>query len=80
LLAPGLAAAFFLAFILFVREFSTSLLLYQAGSEVLAVVLFDLYRQGETGQVAALSMLLVAALMVLLGLAARVGRLRVTVG
>src|SRR5262249_17770567 len=42
LLAPGLGAAFFLAFILFVREFSTSLLLYQAGSEVLAVVLFDL--------------------------------------
>ncbi|MBV8087512.1 MAG: ABC transporter permease subunit [Chloroflexi bacterium] len=79
LLAPGLGAAFFLAFILFVREFSTSLLLYQAGSEVLAVVLFDLYRQGELGQVAALSVLLVATLSGLLILASRVTRRTIAV-
>ncbi|MBV9119459.1 MAG: iron ABC transporter permease, partial [Chloroflexi bacterium] len=78
LLLPGLAGAFFLAFVFFLREFSTSLLLYQAGSEVLAVVLFDLYRQGEMGQVAALSVLFVLAMTALLVLASRLSRGRLT--
>jgi len=55
LVAPALAASFFLAFITFFREFAVSALMYRNGTEVFSVAMFSMLADGEMGQVAALS-------------------------
>jgi iron(III) transport system permease protein len=65
LMAPALLAAFLLAFISFFREFSVSVLMYRNGTEVFSVAMFSMLSNGETGQVAALSVVFI----VIVGLA-----------
>lgn len=67
LLAPGLLAGWIYVAIAAARELSSALLLYAPGSEVLAVMIWQFWENGQTMHLSALSVLFVA---VLLGLAA----------
>lgn len=68
IMAPALSAAFFLAFISFFREFSVSALMYGRGTEVFSVAMFAMLGNGETGQVAALSVVFVVVITAMLGI------------
>jgi iron(III) transport system permease protein len=62
LLKPGMLAGFIYIFILATRELSTSILLYTPGKEVLAITIFELYDNGQTGAVAAIGVMMILAL------------------
>jgi iron(III) transport system permease protein len=62
LLKPGMMAAFIYIFILATRELSTSILLYTPGKEVLAITIFELYDNGQTGAVAAIGVMMILGL------------------
>lgn len=57
LLKPGMVGAWTLLFIIFVRELSTSIFLYSPNSEVLAVLIFNRWDEGDWSSMAALSMI-----------------------
>jgi iron(III) transport system permease protein len=61
LAAPGLIAGWSLLVVVFMREFSMSLLLWTSGSEVVTVLFYDYWTNGRFGQVSALGTLLVIA-------------------
>jgi iron(III) transport system permease protein len=61
LAAPGLIAGWSLLVVVFMREFSMSLLLWTSGSEVVTVLFYDYWTNGRFGQVSALGTLLVVA-------------------
>ncbi|HEY7676784.1 MAG TPA: iron ABC transporter permease [Candidatus Methylomirabilis sp.] len=72
LLKPGLLGAWLLLFILYLREFPISALLYKGGLEVLSVALW-LFVENETApRAAALALVQVAILLVLVALVRRV--------
>lgn len=58
---PGLVAGWSLLVIVFMREFSISLMLWSSGSEVVTVLFYDYWTNGRYGQLGALGMLLVGA-------------------
>ena len=58
---PGLVAGWSLLLVVFMREFSISLLLWSSGSEVMTVVFWDDWTNGRFGQLGALGTLLIAA-------------------
>lgn len=66
LMTPGLVAGWTYILIVSFRELSSSILLYSPGKEVLAVVLFQEYENGEFPTVAALGVIMVATLVVLI--------------
>lgn len=55
LLRPALASAFVLLFVSFVKEYASALFLVTGGSEVIGTTMIELWRQGNSGPVAALS-------------------------
>ncbi len=55
LLRPALASAFVLLFVSFLKEYSSALFLVTGGSEVIGTTMIELWRQGNSGPVAALS-------------------------
>ena len=57
LLKSGMAGAWTLLFIVFVRELSTSIFLYSPGNEVLSVLMFNMWGEGDWGGIAALAMM-----------------------
>ena len=59
---PGIAAAWLLLFIIFIRELGMSILLYGAGTEVMSVVLYRISNEPVT--VAAFSMIQMVLLLV----------------
>jgi iron(III) transport system permease protein len=59
LAAPGLIAAWSLLLVVFMREFSMSLMLWSSGSEVLSVLFYDYWTNGRFGPVSALGVLLI---------------------
>ncbi len=61
LAAPGFIAGWSLLVVVFMREFSMSLMLWTSGSEVVTVLFYDYWTNGRFGQVSALGTLLVAA-------------------
>ena len=65
LLKSGFMSGWILLFILFMRELSTALVLWSSGNEVISVQLYQLVRDGEFPQVAALS--IVHALIIIFG-------------
>lgn len=65
LLRPALVAGWLYIFIVSVRELSASVLLVTSESVVLAVVIFDLFESGKSNAVAALSVMLILALLVI---------------
>lgn len=73
LLVPGLMAGWIYIVMTSVRELSSSILLYSPGNEVLAVMIFEQYENGQFTELAALGTLLIGALVVLVYAAQRLG-------
>ena len=66
LLKSGFMSGWILLFILFMRELATALILWYSGNEVISVQLYQLVRDGEFPEVAALS--IVHALIIIAGI------------
>ncbi len=73
LLAPGFVAGWIFVITHSFRELSTSVMLYRSGTEVISVVLFELWDAGQYPQLSALGMVLVAILLVISLLARKIG-------
>ena len=73
LLAPGLIAGWIYIVVVSVRELSSSILLYSPGNEVLSIVIWEQYQNGDLTQLSALGMLMVGALVVLVAVAYKLG-------
>jgi iron(III) transport system permease protein len=69
LLRPALLSGFVLLFISFLKEYSSALFLFARGSEVIGTTMIELWRQGNSGPVAALStiQLVITAVVLVLG-------------
>ncbi|MCW2768445.1 MAG: sugB 2 [Nocardioides sp.] len=74
LMFPALAAAWVYVVVVSMSEFSSVVFLWSPGSEVLSVVLFDFWVNGESGPAYALGSMLVLALTVLTAVYQRVSR------
>jgi iron(III) transport system permease protein len=74
LLKPGIAAGWTLLFIIFVRELAISILLYSPGNEVLSVLIYARWVEGDYGVLAAMAMIQVALVAVLIAIASRLFR------
>jgi iron(III) transport system permease protein len=53
---PTLFAGWIYVFLITIRELSVALLLYSPGSQVVAVVIWELWENGRIGEVAAFSL------------------------
>jgi len=73
LLIPGFLAGWLYIAMISLRELSTSILLYGQGSEVLSIVVFDLWESGEYPALCALGFVMVLILVVLAFIANKVG-------
>jgi iron(III) transport system permease protein len=73
LMMPGILAGWVYVMIVSIRELSSSILLYSSNTRVLSVVIWELWANGETGVLAALGVVMVAALMVLVAIAYKLG-------
>ncbi len=73
LLLPGFAAGWIYILLVSLRELSSSLLLYSPGREVLPVVIWNQYQDGQFPQLAALGVLMVLVTVALAGVAYRIG-------
>src|SRR5258705_10554595 len=62
LLKPGLIAGWIYIVIVSIRELSSSVLLYSPGTEVLSVVLWEQWQNGQYVQLSALGVMMMAAL------------------
>ncbi|MEP7260163.1 MAG: iron ABC transporter permease [Usitatibacter sp.] len=65
LIRPGLVAGWIYVFIVSVRELSSSILLYSPGSEVVSVVIWELWENGQYVELSALGVMFMTALFVL---------------
>jgi iron(III) transport system permease protein len=74
LLKPGLIAGWIYIVIISVRELSSSILLYSPGSEVIAVVLWELWQNGQYTQLSAFGVMLIVSLFIFVMLAQMVSR------
>jgi iron(III) transport system permease protein len=75
LLRPGLVAGWIYIAIVSVRELSSSILLYGPDSEVLSIVIWELWENGQYVELSALGVLMMLALFTLTMVAQRVGGL-----
>jgi iron(III) transport system permease protein len=73
LIIPGLIAGWVYIVIVSIRELSSSILLYSPGSEVLSVVIWQQWANGQFSELAALGVLMIAMLVVLVAMAQRLG-------
>ncbi len=73
LLIPGFLAGWIYIAMVSLRELSTSILLYAHGSEVLSIVVFDLWQNGQYTTVCALGNMMVVLLVLLAFVANKVG-------
>lgn len=74
LLWPGLLAGWTYIFVVSVRELSSSVLLVSSESTVLSFLILDLQQSGKSNAVAALSVMLVLALVAIVAVTQRVSR------
>ena len=74
LLKPGLIAGWIYIVIVSTRELSTSILLYSPGTEVVSIVVWELWENGQYVELSALGVLFILALFVLVMLAQLAGR------
>jgi iron(III) transport system permease protein len=74
LLKPGLMAGWIYIVIVSIRELSTSILLYSPGTEVVSIVIWELWENGQYVELSALGVLFILALFVLVILAQMVGK------
>jgi iron(III) transport system permease protein len=70
---PGILAGWVYVMIVSIRELSSSILLYSHNTRVLAVSIWEFWENGDTGVLAALGVVMVAALMVLVAVAYKLG-------
>jgi iron(III) transport system permease protein len=74
LLKPGLVAGWIYIVIVSVRELSSSILLYSPGNEVLSILVWELWENGQYVELSALGVMFILALFVLVLVAQWVGR------
>jgi iron(III) transport system permease protein len=74
LLKPGLVAGWIYVVIVSIRELSTSILLYSPGTEVVSIVIWELWENGQYVELSALGVLFILALFALVLLAQFVGK------
>ena len=65
LLKPGLVAGWIYIVIVSIRELSSSILLYSPGTEVVSIVIWELWENGQYVELSALGVMLILALFVL---------------
>jgi len=73
LLKPGLLAGWVYIAIVSVRELSSSILLYGPGREVVAVVIWELWENGQYVELSAVGVMLIGALVAAVALAQLAG-------
>jgi iron(III) transport system permease protein len=73
LLMPGFLAGWIYILIVSVRELGSSVLLYTPGREVLSIVVWEYYRDGNLPYVGALGVMMIGALIVLVAVAVKLG-------
>jgi iron(III) transport system permease protein len=74
LLKPGLLAGWIYVVVVSVRELSSSVLLYSSGSEVVSIVIWELWQNGQYVELSAFGVMLIAVLFVIVMIAQLVGR------
>lgn len=74
LLKPGLVAGWIYIMIVSIRELSSSILLYSPGTEVVSIVIWELWENGQYVELSALGVMFILALLVLVLLAQWLGR------
>jgi len=73
LLAPGLLAGWIYILIVSFRELSSSILLYSPGKEVLSILIFEQFENGQFTVLSALGVVMVLTLVVLVTIAYKLG-------
>ena len=73
LLKPGLVAGWIYIAIVSIRELSSSILLYSPGTEVLSIVIWEMWENGQYVELSALGVLMIVALFALVMAAQRIG-------
>ena len=74
LLKPGLMAGWIYIVIVSVRELSSSILLYSPGTEVLSIVIWELWQNGQYVELSALGVMLITALFAFVLIAQAISR------
>jgi iron(III) transport system permease protein len=74
LLKPGLLSGFIYVLIVSIRELSSSILLYSPGTEVVSVMIWELWQNGQYVELSALGVMLIIALFCLVMLAQFIGK------
>jgi iron(III) transport system permease protein len=72
-MSSGVLAGWVYILVVSFRELSSTILLYSPGKEVLSVLLWEQFNNGNFTVVAAIGVLMVVTLMLLVGIAYRVG-------
>jgi iron(III) transport system permease protein len=73
LVTPGVVAGWVYIFVVSFRELSSSILLYSPGNEVLSILIFEQYENGQFTVLAALGVVMVVTLAVIVTVAYRLG-------
>ena len=74
LLKPGFIAGWIYIVIVSVRELSSSILLYSPGTEVVSIVIWELWQNGQYVELSAFGVMLISALFIFVVLAQLVGK------
>ena len=74
LLKPGMLAGWIYIMIVSIRELSSSILLYSPGSEVISVIIWELWENGQFVELSALGVLFILMLFVLVMVAQYIGK------
>jgi iron(III) transport system permease protein len=74
LLKPGLVAGWIYIVIVSIRELSSSILLYSPGTEVISILIWELWENGQYVELSALGVMFILGLFVLVLVAQLVGR------
>ena len=74
LLKPGLVAGWIYIVIVSIRELSSSILLYSPGTEVISIIIWELWENGQYVELSALGVMFILALFVLVMVAQYVGK------
>lgn len=74
LLKPGLVAGWIYIMIVSIRELSSSILLYSPGTEVVSIMIWELWENGQYVELSALGVLFILALLMLVSIAQYVGK------
>ena len=74
LLKPGLVAGWIYIMIVSIRELSSSILLYSPGTEVISIIIWELWENGQYVELSALGVLFILLLFVLVMIAQYLGK------